>query len=119
MQPEKTSQVILSKAIIDPKDGKKKTKKKKPTTTTEPMDTEEVPEEVKLESIDVLSRLVQTCPNMSRLVQTCPTMGQNKKAPKNNLTQFFINIIFLSKNKTCMKILTHTLMQNTFNQISH
>ena len=72
MQPEKTSQVILSKAIIDPKDEKKKkTKKKKPTTTTEPMDTEEVPEEVKLESIDIYTYL---------------SIGQKqKKIPQNTL----------------------------------
>ena len=81
----------MSKAIIDPKDGKKKTKKKKPTTTTEPMDTEEVPEEVKLESIDISYCL----------------WAKTKKIPQKSLTQFFINNIFFQQ-KTCMKILTHT-----------
>ena len=82
----------MSKAIIDPKDGKKKTKKKKPTTTTEPMDTEEVPEEVKLESIDI---------------SYCLWAKTKQKIPQKSLTQFFINNIFFQQ-KTCMKILTHT-----------
>ena len=81
----------MSKAIIDPKDGKKKTKKKKPTTTTEPMDTEEVPEEVKLESIDI---------------SYCLWAKTKKNPPKITNTFFYKQYFF--QQKTCMKILTYT-----------